>query len=404
MTTASDWARGWRRSKTCGAFGGAATLAVMVFASASVAVAQSPSSARYEVEVYLERAEAIGAPALEEVFSFVESSGSIDTATFDAALSDILPGVSNALAAQNGIRMNRRFSDLMSCPQFVGQTAVMEQSSCAWFQTSGGGLTMTEKDGVTGYSDGNFTFAFGGQYEFADDWYFGLAASYARDWLRSDDSRVISNADTVFVGATVKWEVIERAVIGVALGGTYSWLDNERRILGTGRTADSNPDFWSGAARIHMEYEFALDGPFYLLPYQDFDFVYTVTPAYSENGAGAFNLDVDKGSQVSFSSNKALEIGGRMRIAQGLLLKSYASAGVTIGNHQDWTTTASLASGPAGAGDFSSTIPIDKYYGRVGAGFHLQGTDGLDIRLEYDGAVSGHSDYHIGSLRLGYRF
>ncbi len=382
----------------------AALLAGASLALVEPSAAQNLTPSQYSVEVYLDNAERIGAPRLEEVFRFANPPGPLTPGERSTLLGDLLPGASNALAAQNGVRMNRRFNQLMSCPEFVGQSAVMVQSECLWLQTSGGGMGMTEKDGETGYNDTRVSVAFGGQVALAEDWFLGLAGDYSRDWLSSNDSRIISDADSLFLGATLKWQPIERAIVSVALGGSYAWLDNERRILGTGRTASSSPNYWSGGARLHMEYEFVLDGPFYLLPYQDVDIVYTETPAYAESGAGAFNLDVEKGSQVSVSSTKAMEIGSRMRIARGLLLKSYAAAGVTIANHQDWTTDAVLAAGPPGAGTFSSSIPIDKYYGRFAAGFELQGTNGLDIRIEYDGAVSGHSDSHIGSLRLGYRF
>ena len=203
----------------------------------------------------------------------------------------------------------------------------------------------------------------------------------------------------------MKWTPLPGSVVAIAAGGSYSWVDNERRISISGfeGTADSSPDFWSGAVRLHMEYQFVM-GDLYLTPYQDFDFVFTRTPGYSESGAGALDLDIESNRVMSVSSTKAVELGSRMHVAHGLDLRTYASAGVTIARNQDWTTTGTLAGAPAGTGTLSTTIPIDKYYGRLGFGMQLVGEEWFDLRLEYDGAVSGHSNSHIGSLRFGYRF
>ncbi len=230
-----------------------------------------------------------------------------------------------------------------------------------------------------------------------------MAGTYSRDWLSSNGGRIDSDADTIFAGTTVKWQPIERAIIAVALGGSYSWLDNERTVLGSSLVAGSSPNFWCGGARLHMEYEFSLDGPFYLLPYQGVDIVYTVTPEYSESGTGAFDLRVGKGSQVSVRSTKAMKIGSRMRIAQGLLTE-----GLCRGRHHHRQSSGldnrrCLNRRSARRQQPLLDHPGRQDYGRVGAGFQLQGTNGLDLRLEYDGAVSGHSNSHIGSLRFGYR-
>ncbi|GAB5470424.1 MAG: hypothetical protein Kilf2KO_34540 [Rhodospirillales bacterium] len=340
------------------------------------------------------------------LFATLNELAESSNGAYTSAVADLSPGVSNALAAQNGLIMNRRFNALMSCPFFEGESVIMGQSNCLWMETSGGGLSMSEKDGATGYSDSRFTLSLGGQQQLAEDWFLGLAGSYTRNWLNGNDGRVQSQGDTAFLGASLKWQVVKRGLVSLAAGGSFSWLDNERRISipGASATASSSPNFWSAGGRLHMEYVFDLGGSTYLMPYQDVDFIYTVTPRYRETGAGALDLLVDEGSKFSFNSTKAVEVGTRNFISPGILLKTYASAGITVANHQDWTTDARLIAAPEGAGEFSSTIPVDKYYGRVGGGLQLQAASGLDVRLEYDGAVSGHSTSHIGSLRLGYRF
>lgn len=321
----------------------------------------------------------------------------------DLNKSDLAPGISNAFAAQNGIAMDVRMAMLMSCPAFLGASPVMTESPCAWARVGGGGLSMTRKEGVTGYHAPTVSFSLGGELALAEDWFLSTAGSYERAWLTGTDGRVVSRASTAFAGVAAKWKPSERSLLSLGFGGSYAWLDNERDVSTGGGTltARSSPDFWSGAARVHMEIVFPM-GQYYIRPYQDFNVAYTVTPAYGESGAGAFDLDVDRGDQVSFSSAKMVEFGGRMPVAQGLTLRHYAAMGVIIGNHQDWTTDASLAADPATA--FSSTVPVDRYYGRFNLGLQLQGIEGLDLRMEYNGAVSGHANDHLGSLRLGYRF
>ncbi|MEO1191239.1 MAG: autotransporter outer membrane beta-barrel domain-containing protein [Pseudomonadota bacterium] len=338
-------------------------------------------------------------------FATLEDLASQSNGAYQSALEDLAPGVSNALVAQNGIVMNRRFDRLMSCPEFTGDTVILGESECLWLSFGGGGLSMGEKNGVTGYRITGIDISTGGEIELAEDWFLGLVASYERAWLTGSDGRVTGQSDTAFAGLAGKWKPDPKAMLSLAAGGSYSWVDNDRDIAipGFSGTASSSPNFWSLGGRFHMEYQFDM-GDYYLMPYQDIDLVYTVAPSYTESGAGSLDLEVDRASQVSLSSTKMFEIGSRMMVARGWTLRSYAAAGVTIANNQDFTSVARLAGAPDGSGDFSATIPIDKYYGRAELGFHLQSTSGFDLRLEYEGAVSGHSTNNVGSLRLGYRF
>jgi len=81
-----------------------------------------------------------------------------------------------------------------------------------------------------------------------------------------------------------------------------------------------------------------------------------------------------------------------------LLLRPYAAAGVSLQSTNGWSQTARLASAPAGASGFTTTLPIDPVAGRVAVGVQLYTTRQIAFRLQYDGEFSGTLTSHAGSF------
>ncbi len=127
-------------------------------------------------------------------------------------------------------------------------------------------------------------------------------------------------------------------------------------------------------------------------------------PGHRESGAGNLGLAYDSASQTSLAVTPALELGARLDLAGGYILRPFARLGVSLLTNDDWTISARLAGAPAGVPGFETAIPLDQVTTQVSAGLQLWAANGLDLRLGYDGAFSEHATSHGGTLTLAWDF
>src|SRR5690606_7123596 len=85
---------------------------------------------------------------------------------------------------------------------------------------------------------------------------------------------------------------------------------------------------------------------FYVKPYLDLDAFYTRMPSYSESG-DALSLNVDSSDQFVVSLSPVLEIGGRMDMSNGAVVRPFAYAGASFLSEDTWHGTARLNGAPA---------------------------------------------------------
>ena len=128
------------------------------------------------------------------------------------------------------------------------------------------------------------------------------------------------------------------------------------------------------------------------------------TGSYRESGGGALALSVDAASQTTVTLNPMLELGGRVGLADDLLLRPFVAVGMNLHSTRSWRQTGRLISAPAGSGAFATTVPIDPVAAVVRAGVQLYTGQLMDFRLQYDGAYSGTTTTHAGSLVASMRF
>jgi hypothetical protein len=99
-----------------------------------------------------------------------------------------------------------------------------------------------------------------------------------------------------------------------------------------------------------------------------------------------------------------LEVGGRVALADGMLLRPYVTAGASFLSNRSWRQSASLINAPAGAGQLSTSVPMDQVAGHVTVGAQLYTSKNIDFRLQYDGEFSRTTTSHAGSLVASLRF
>jgi hypothetical protein len=116
------------------------------------------------------------------------------------------------------------------------------------------------------------------------------------------------------------------------------------------------------------------------------------------------NLEVASASSTVGGLTPALEVGGRANLANGMVLRLYASAGVNLLSQGRWSQDSRLVIAAPEAGRFTSTVKTDQVVGRVSAGVQAFLTDRLEMRLQYEGEYSQNLTGHGGSLALAWRF
>ncbi len=337
--------------------------------------------------------------------SFFATLAAANAGAYSGALSSLTSDTMNAPAADNLALMQQRLDRMMSCPAFQGASALPVQTECVWAQAGGGNISQGSFDGAASYGDTVYSFTMGGQKQIAPDWFLGFAAGYENSQIQNSGSSFKSAGQVFSAGASLKYQTGAWLFAG-GLGGNFGSFDNTRvaTIGSFGGTATSTQDVGGFGGRLRAAYTWTADSV-YVKPYVDLDLIYTNAGSYGESGAGLLDQQVSQSSRWGVVGTPSVEIGKRFDLGPGYTLRGYARAGVSVSSVRDWTTQTRLAAAPSGAGGFDVTLPMDTVYGRVGAGVQLAGTNnGLSVRVEYDGAFSGHTSRNGGSLRVAQAF
>jgi uncharacterized protein with beta-barrel porin domain len=338
------------------------------------------------------------------LFGTLGSLADGDSDDYEAALSDMSPGVSGAAAAGSIATSQQHLDLLLSCPVFTAGTSFLTETECVWAQAGAQALDQKAKGGVSGFDTTTYALQTGAQFEVSPNWFVGLAGGYDRSSIRSDDGRVNADGDTLYAGASLKHQTGPWLLSG-AVAGSYGWYDNTRtiRIPGFAGQAEGDPDIYNVSARMRAAYTFA-QGSYYVRPLVDFDLIYSHAEGYRETGAGALDLLVEDSSEWSVHATPAIEVGTRIEVNETTVMRAFAGAGVSFSSADSWDTSARLANVPAGIGTFDSEVPLADVVGRLAAGLDLANDNGFSLRVQYSGSLSDTYTSHSGSLRLGYKF
>lgn len=344
-----------------------------------------------------------GSDRLAPLYASFDQASREGAASYRSRMAELSPTLSMAPAVQTRAAMVRFTDAMMSCPASVGEGSALSEQDCVWGQITGRRADEDGTNGSAGYSYDSVTYQVGGQRRIAQDWVLGGSLAYQTTKLRSDNGKTRGSGDTGYVGLVLKREMGPWTV-STALAGSYGSHDVSRRVTipAVEGTVSSRPDVYGASARLRVARNFDY-GTHYLKPYVDLSAHYTRMPGYTES-AGIASLKVDSSDQFVAGLTPALEVGGRMALENGMMLRPYAYAGVSLYTNTDWEMKARLAKAPPAAGTFTTELPGDTVVGRVGAGLHLMKAGGVELRLQYDGEFASKGNSHAGSLRLNVPF
>jgi len=366
------------------------------FAAPSLGLAENPQ----EVGRYVQRTWDQGGNAdMAVLYAALDMASREGAQSYSDRLADLSPGVSVAPAAQMQAGMARFTGAMLSCPVFQGNDALTGEQDCLWGQVSHVNTHQKADGGVSGFSFNGTTYQFGGQRQVSPGWFLGGSVAYQNSHMRGDDGRVGGTGDSGYAGIVLKREA-GPWTLSAALSGSYGQYDIDRgiRIPGLESRAGSDIDVYGAGLRLRIARTFAAQR-LYVKPYVDVDASYTHMPGYSES-RNSLHLDVESSSQFLMALSPTLEIGGRVPLDKGAVLRPYVYGGASFLSKDEFTAKARLQGAPGGTGTFATSVPIDDVIGRVGAGLQVSSAAGIDFRLQYDGEFSRHVQSHRGTLKL----
>lgn len=344
-----------------------------------------------------------GTPALGTLFALLGNTAQASPSAYSAQLRQISP---DAAIAPGGRLTNDTLSfatNAMSCPTFEGTTAMLIETQCAWLRVTGRTTGQDPGNGITNYRLGQVTTQIGGQKEIGGGWLLGGSLAYTSSRLSSDDSLTSGNGQGGYGAVTAKYQTGPWLLAAAAYGGAGQF--NTSRVItipGFSAVAKGNPDTASVGVLFRANYTVGTEH-LYVRPNVTVGAVHARTGAYQESGAGALNLGMDSASRSTLVLTPMLEIGGRVELGDGMLMRPFVAAGVALFSNGAWQQNGRLVSAPSGTGTFTTNVPTDQVAARVGAGVQIS-SGPFDLRLQYDGEFSKTVASNAGSLIGAWRF
>ncbi len=371
------------------------------FGSASASLTASERSAGAHLDAIFDNRSRSYGTLLANMNVLAGNSGG--GTAYAQALSSLTPGASQAMAAAQVPLTRGRLDGAMNCARRLGMSLSADGENCYWADGSRG---YTDQSGTNGYDGTTYGFSGGAQVDVNEDWIAGFAAGYEHSNYTGNNSLSSVEGDNGFLAVSVGRRFGNFTLSG-ALGGSWGSFDTERRVSVPGftGTATGESDLNTLSGRIRAAYTMADTPQGYVMPILDIDLVHTRAGGYTESGAGIFDLDVASGSATAIVVTPSVEIGTRMVRQGGWDIGAATTLGISLSSEDDWSTTARLVEAPAGAGNFSTSVPIAPVVGQLGLGLSFaNAAAGMDIKVEYQGSVGDDYQSHRGLLRFTKRF
>ncbi len=346
-----------------------------------------------------------GGPELGALFALLGNTADAGgAAAYSAQLRQLSPDSTFAPGARATAGAQNFANATLSCPQFEGTTAMLVEGNCGWMRITGRTASQSSGNGVSDFKLDTTTWQIGGQQQVAPGWFVGGSLAYENTWLSSTDGLNKGNGQAGFGALTVKYQTGPWLFAASAFGGAGQFNASRTITLpGFASIAKGSPDTSNMGVLLRAGYTIGRE-EFYLRPNISLSTIHVRTGAYRENGAGALNLSVDSAQQTTAMLTPMLEIGGRVALDDGMVLRPFLTAGISVLSNDAWKQTGRLTGAAPGTGGFTTTVPMDQVVGRVGAGVQLYTGKLMDFRLQYDGEYGGNLTAHGGSVVISVKF
>jgi len=328
-----------------------------------------------------------------------------DAASITAAYKQL--GAESLMAsASTATLSDMRFSDAMhSCRVREGEYRFVKEGECSWFRFNGSRLDQDQTATNAGFSRDSRTLAAGVQKELNESWHAGFGFSVESSTLDVADNTK-SDGDMYSLGLIAKRNM-GAAALSASINAGYGKYDTARviNIPTPGMIAISEQSIGLASAHLRMSQDLEYENTWYLRPTLDAGWTYIRHGSFNETGAGAANLNAERGHDTLMSLQTGIEFGREYKTVSGTLIRPYGIVGLT--QFLSGTTTgitASLQGAPVGTAPFTTQSTMDKRYADLTLGVDVLSEKGTTFRFIYDGKFSKNSDSHTASMKLSIPF
>ena len=290
--------------------------------------------------------------------------------------------------------------NMQSCPVFEGSGQMLGETDCAWGRAVTAHL---DHDGTGAFDTDGTMLEFGGQRRFTDETFIAGAVAWEHSSL-SDDSGASADGDAWMAGLGVKY-LAGPLLASATLDLGYGQFDTARgfTVGDEAFRATGSPEARNAGLHARVAYELPQAG-FYLRPSLDLDASWLHLGGYGESGAGDFDLSVDDRDGWVFSATPAMEIGTRVDLSGGTVLRPFAAAGLRFASGNDWTVNARFDGAPDEAGTFASEVDNPGTVATAGAGVTVMTRGNLDLTAQYQGGFADDFTAQSGAIKATWRF
>jgi uncharacterized protein YhjY with autotransporter beta-barrel domain len=322
-----------------------------------------------------------------------------DAASYGASLNSLTGQSLGAIAAVR-YRSDQTFISNM----FGGCADGWRDGICTWGRFAD---TLTHRGtdpDVLGYSVDAQTYQAGVQKEIATNLFLGGSVAYEASSLKGQGGVASVSGNSAMAGATLAYRMGPWEFSGAADLGR-GWYDTTRniRVGDFSAAATASPAFWNAGTAFRVGYSQSF-GAWRIEPFVDLNASYVRSNAYSETGAGAFNLAIDKAGDWALSATGGVQIGGDVKLgSKGMMLHPFATAAVEYLGDSDWAGQARFVDQPGSAG-FKASTPLPNVLGKFVVGADLFKTTRWNLRVEYGANVGADYLAQTGAARLSVVF
>lgn len=335
---------------------------------------------------------------------FADLASIRDAEGYTAALDSLISRQVGAVATARADASRSFAANMNSCPVFVGDSLLMQETNCVWGRVITGELDSDGSGDAVGFDADSTTTQFGGQRAIGDDLFLAGSVAYADARLRGQDSLSSVDGDVWMAGGGVKYQRDRLLASAMVDFGSGDFSSTRHLTVGEeSYTAEGSPDSSNFGLHGRVSYQFPYQR-FYLRPSLDLAATWVKLGGYDENGAGDFDLSVLESSEWVFSATPAVEIGGRIDLEGGTTLRPFAGFGATFIGGNDWTVESRFRNANAAAGTFTSTVDNPGTIGTVRVGIAVMTAGNLDLTLQYDGGFADGYTAQAGAFKATWRF
>lgn len=321
---------------------------------------------------------------------------------YQRALTALSPELVAAPAANRTHESRGVLNRTMSCPVFVADSTQLNEDQCGWTRLILGRTTETSTAQAQGFTQDSLTMQSGVQMELGHNWFGALSMAYTQGWLTGSGSTTTSSSNGGDVSAALKYQAGPWLFAG-ALDLGWVQSNNQRNIAGVVSAPQSTTNVFNATGRLRLAYELPFQN-WYLRPYADFDIAYVNAPGYTESGTTGTELNIRGASQTTFIFTPTIEVGGRLDLGNGLVLRPYASTGLSIASNDTWVTTASFIGAPSGSGTFNTVTVMPGVVGNLDFGLQAVANSKWEFKLEYGLSAADNFLSQMGMARVAVHF